>query len=66
MFTALLTTPVTAVSSASLVIGVDLGTESVRVGVFSPNGTVVSTASVAYTTYFPRPGWAEQDPLECQ
>ena len=45
-------------------IGVDAGTESVRVGIFDPKGKQIDFASCEYKTYFPRPGWAEQDPKE--
>ena len=44
------------------VIGIDGGTESIRVGLFDLNGNVVATAQEPYQTYFPHPGWAEQDP----
>ena len=45
-------------------LGVDAGTESVRVGVFDINGKQLDFASCEYKTYFPRSGWAEQDPNE--
>ncbi len=45
-------------------LGIDAGTESVRVGVFDANGRQLNFASCEYKTYFPRPGWAEQDPKE--
>ena len=44
------------------VIGVDLGTESARVGLFSVTGEMVETAAVPYPTTFPNVGWAEQNP----
>lgn len=46
------------------VVGVDFGTESVRVGIFTPDGTPVVFAAEPYSTYHPRPGWAEQRPDE--
>ncbi len=46
------------------VIGVDFGTESVRVGVFALDGTPVVFAAEPYPLYHPRPGWAEQKPEE--
>jgi ribulose kinase len=46
------------------VIGVDGGTEGVRVGVFTVSGAEVGTARVAYGTQHPRVGWAEQWPEE--
>src|ERR1700730_435120 len=45
-------------------MGIDGGTESVRVGVFDQEGTPVGFASCAYALRHPRPGWAEQDPEE--
>lgn len=45
-------------------IGIDGGTESVRVGIFDREGTPVVFHGVEYGTHFPRPGWAEQDPDE--
>ncbi|HLZ81484.1 MAG TPA: FGGY family carbohydrate kinase, partial [Ktedonobacteraceae bacterium] len=45
-------------------MGIDGGTESVRVGVFDQEGTPVGFASSIYTLKHPRPGWAEQDPDE--
>ena len=45
------------------VIGVDLGTESARVGLFSLSGELIETAAVAYPTTYPNVGWAEQNPV---
>jgi len=45
-------------------IGIDGGTESVRVGVFDLAGTPVGFASRTYALRHPRSGWAEQDPNE--
>ncbi|MEZ4709569.1 MAG: FGGY family carbohydrate kinase [Caldilineaceae bacterium] len=46
------------------VIGIDFGTESVRVGVFDQLGAPAAFASKEYRLYHPRPGWAEQQPDE--
>ena len=47
------------------VIGIDFGTESVRVGVFSCiTGELKASSAHEYKTYFPSPGYAEQDPLD--
>ncbi|MGH3145730.1 MAG: FGGY family carbohydrate kinase, partial [Rubrobacter sp.] len=51
-------------SEGSYVLGIDFGTESVRVGIFDPEGTPVVFAGEAYSLKHPRPGWAEQDPDE--
>lgn len=45
-----------------LVAGIDLGTQSVKAVVCDEAMTVVGSHSVALTTRFPQPGWAEQDP----
>jgi ribulokinase len=46
------------------VVGIDFGTESVRVGLFTLRGEPVTFASEAYPLYHPHPGWAEQHPEE--
>lgn len=50
--------------SGPYVVGIDFGTESVRVGVFDAVGNPVAFASHEYKLYHPRPGWAEQRPDE--
>jgi ribulokinase len=45
-------------------MGVDFGTESVRVGLFTLRGAPVTFAAEAYPLYHPQPGWAEQRPDE--
>jgi xylulokinase len=45
-----------------LFVGVDLGTSSVKVGLFDPSGHVVHLVRASYPLYAPQPGWAEQDP----
>jgi ribulokinase len=44
------------------VIGIDGGTESLRVGIYDLDGNPITYSSVPYSTAFPHPGWAEQDP----
>ena len=53
-----------ATKSVKLVIGVDGGTESIRACCFDATTGVVigKSCAVAYPTYHPQPGWAEQDP----
>lgn len=46
------------------VIGVDGGTEGLRAGVFDLSGRALAFASTPYPTAFPRPGWAEQSPMD--
>ena len=43
-------------------LGIDLGTSSVRVGVFHEDGTRISIAARTYPIEIPSPGRAEQDP----
>ncbi len=45
-------------------MGIDGGTESVRVGIFDCDGTPVGFASRPYALKHPHPGWAEQNPDE--
>ncbi len=46
------------------VIGLDLGTTSVKAVVFHLNGIVLAEAEQLNKSYFPEPGFAEQDPDE--
>jgi FGGY-family pentulose kinase len=46
------------------VLGIDFGTESVRVGIFTPDGTPIIFRRKPYHLSHPRPGWAEQSPDE--
>lgn len=50
--------------SAQYVIGIDGGTESIRVGLFDLQGRVVGMAAREYPLSHPRPGWAEQQPAD--
>ncbi len=45
-------------------LGMDMGTESIRVGVFEPTGHALAFAAASYRLSHPRGGWAEQDPDE--
>lgn len=47
-----------------LVLGLDLGTTNAKVAAYDLKGRVQAEASVAYPTAFPRPGWAEQRPVD--
>ena len=44
------------------VIGIDGGTESIRVGLFDLEGNLILTRQRPYETHFPQSGWAEQNP----
>jgi ribulose kinase len=48
----------------SLMLALDLGTESVRVGAFDEQGGLVASARETYPTSYPHAGWAEQDPQD--
>jgi FGGY-family pentulose kinase len=43
-------------------IGVDVGTQSVRSCLFDLEGAVVASATQPLATTYPKPAWAEQDP----
>lgn len=43
-------------------LSVDIGTESARAALLSPEGKMLASASREYSLACPRPGWAEQDP----
>lgn len=45
-------------------LGIDIGTSSCKIAIFSKNGKVEAAASGSYSVYYPNPGWAEQDPEE--
>ncbi len=51
-------------SEGPYVLGIDLGTESVRVGIFDLEGTPAVFAAEAYSLKHLHSGWAEQDPDE--
>jgi len=48
--------------SKNYLLGVDGGTEGLRAGIFDISGTPLAYTSKTYTTQFPAPSWAEQDP----
>jgi xylulokinase len=45
-----------------LVVGIDLGTQSLKAVVCDESLAVRGQSAVGYSTSYPRPGWAEQDP----
>ncbi|MFC5466557.1 gluconokinase [Lederbergia graminis] len=49
-----------------LVVGLDIGTTAVKAVLFQRDGTVLAIAEKLVTTYYPEPGWAEQDPVEVE
>ena len=46
------------------VVGIDLGTQSVKVAAVNDEGRVIATATRPYAVTSPHPGWAESDPAE--
>ena len=46
----------------AVLIGIDIGTQSLKAVVVGEDLAVLGAASIAYRPEFPRPGWAEQDP----
>ena len=47
-----------------LLLGIDIGTSACKVAVFRKDGEVVAAANGDYKVYYPKPGYAEQDPDE--
>jgi glycerol kinase len=45
-------------------LGIDVGTQGLRSGIFDLRGNVVALSFYSYPEYHPRPGWAEQDPID--
>ncbi|MDO4633643.1 MAG: xylulokinase [Eubacteriales bacterium] len=45
-------------------LGIDIGTSACKAAVFERDGSVAADASAGYPVYYPREGWAEQDPRE--
>ncbi|WP_053362246.1 gluconokinase [Bacillus sp. FJAT-27251] len=52
--------------SKEFVIGLDLGTTSVKACVFNLKGKVISEVEKLNTFAYPQPGWSEQDPVEIE
>ncbi len=49
-------------TGAPLFIGADFGTQGVRVGIVDPAGGLAAVADRPYETFFPEPGFCEQNP----
>lgn len=45
-------------------LGIDIGTSACKIALFSKDGKVEAAASGTYPVYYPKPGWAEQNPDE--
>lgn len=47
-----------------MILGLDIGTGSVRAGVVDVGGRLIATAARAHATHFPQHGWVEQAPQD--
>lgn len=45
-----------------MLLGVDIGTSSVKAVLVEPDGSIVGEGSVPYAVSYPAPGWAESNP----
>jgi xylulokinase len=45
-----------------MILGVDIGTQSLKAVVLDSDLAVKGEAAIPYQPSFPAPGWAEQDP----
>ena len=48
----------------TLILAHDLGTTGDKATLFSAEGSLLCSAFEPYETFYPRAGWAEQDPAE--
>lgn len=48
----------------NLLLGIDIGTSACKVAVFERTGRVVAQTNQSYQIFYPKSGWAEQDPEE--
>lgn len=53
---------VTSVNTGEYVLGVDIGSGSVKLTLLSHSGEIAGTAGCEYPTAYPQVGWCEQDP----
>lgn len=51
------------IQKKNLFMGIDAGTQSCRVGIFDLEGLEISSSSSEYPTFYPNPGWSEQDAI---
>jgi len=49
---------------STLLIGLDIGTTSVKAGLFDATGRLLAVAAAPQPLHAPVPGWAEQDPAD--
>src|SRR5437868_1277060 len=46
-----------------MIVGIDIGTQSLKAVVLAPEMKIIGEHAVPYSPNFPQAGWAEQDPL---
>lgn len=51
-------------AQTELIIGIDVGTTSIKGGLFTHTGDACASASLACHSSYPQAGWAEQDPQQ--
>ncbi|HEY9593310.1 MAG TPA: xylulokinase [Spirochaetia bacterium] len=49
---------------AQMILAHDIGTTGDKATLFRDDGTLVASSFSAYPTYYPHPGWAEQEPAD--
>ena len=54
----------TTLAEERFVLGLDVGTQSLRAALFDLQGRSVAFGVAPIDTTFPRPAWAEQDPAQ--
>ncbi|MEG1956614.1 MAG: xylulokinase [Lachnospiraceae bacterium] len=45
-------------------LGIDIGTSACKIAIFNKSGEVMASGNGDYPVYYPKPGWAEQNPDE--
>ena len=50
--------------SKDYLLGIDIGTSACKVAIFDRNGQVMASANGDYPVYYPKEGWAQQNPEE--
>jgi hypothetical protein len=50
--------------SHEILIGLDIGTSTIKAVLTTPEGQILAQVSVEYPVHYPKPGWAEQDPQD--
>lgn len=45
-----------------MLLGIDIGTSACKIALFEHDGSVMASVSQSYETFYPYPGWAQQNP----